>query len=320
MTLAFLPEDHLSGSQATQAAALDWLDGDLPLDARRAARAVRLGYPLAGPGHLYAVERGRVLGKVGLLRLSVRTPSGEEPVAGISDVVVDPAARGRGIAARLIEQIHASEAAQGIRWALLWTHPSWAAHRLYERIGYVDLFSPPAAARAPQEGSRSLARPYSIRRARADDARLLDELHRSATADRVGVLPRRRPFGLRFTLGWRSPKDFHVLSRAGRPVGYFGVTVDRRRTGVTEGLVLSDDHLPALLDAAETAAAGGWLTVGRSTLARDARRLLAERGFEQWESSHTVLMGRALSARATTAPLTRMTADPRFSSHAGDIF
>ena len=85
---------------------------------------------------LFAARQGDVI--VGLLTLViVRIPTGVR--ARIEDVVVDEAARGQGIGARLSQAAIERAAQEGVKTVDLTSRPSRvAANRLYERLGFQE--------------------------------------------------------------------------------------------------------------------------------------------------------------------------------------
>lgn len=319
MTLTLLSDAELPAELRMRAAALDCLDQDPPYDYRLADRAARLGYPFADPRQLLAVEDGQVLGRVGCLALDVVTSEGSARALGIVDVVADPAHRGRGIATTLLTEVHRRAAAQGYRYALLWTHPSWGAHTVYERLGYVDLFSPPVAIRPPGPVAEKLPAGYGLRPVRAKDGPTLDALLPRSRRGRWGVLPRRRPFILRFGFLWRAPKDYRQLTYRGRTVGYLNAARHRSHVSCDEAVPLPP-HRRALFAALDAVSRRHWTVVQRSTWPREAAAEFARRGYVVLPQSHQVLMGAPLDRRARVATLLRMTRDPRFTSQGGDMF
>jgi len=90
---------------------------------------------LAWPGNHVLVARvdGAILGTLTLVTFPI--PTGLR--AWIEDVVVDEAARGRGVGAALTQQAVKIARAAGARSVDLTSRPSRAAaHRLYERLGF----------------------------------------------------------------------------------------------------------------------------------------------------------------------------------------
>lgn len=81
---------------------------------------------------------GGILGMVILVRPSSPARQVAEPrEAEVHLLAVDPSARGRGIAARLMEICEERASAQGYRYMALSTQPEMtSAHKVYERMGY----------------------------------------------------------------------------------------------------------------------------------------------------------------------------------------
>ena len=81
-----------------------------------------------------AAEDGRIVGLLSVALYDV--PSGRK--AWIEDVVVDAAARGRGIGEALVREALALACREGVARMMLTSNATRrAAHRLYERMGFV---------------------------------------------------------------------------------------------------------------------------------------------------------------------------------------
>jgi GNAT superfamily N-acetyltransferase len=94
---------------------------------------------------VYAIEDGIVAGQVGVFRLPTVTTEGLEEVGGVWAVCTHPALSRRGIATRLLDEAHARMRSAGLRFSTLGTSRYRAAHKLYQRHGYEDVFSSVAA-------------------------------------------------------------------------------------------------------------------------------------------------------------------------------
>lgn len=319
LPISELPED-LTASWGT----LVWSDRDTPFDRKFLNRVRSLGVPLASYLGLVAVEGDEVLAQVMIGHYRLTTSRGTEEISGIENVVVRPDALHRGLCTALLTEAHRRESAAGHRWAMLWTQRSWGAHRLYERLGYRDIYSPPTAVRPPGERrAPRLPKGFRLREARGRDGRLLTSLRRRSTRGRWGFRDRfSRAFPARFALGWRNAKDHHLLLYGGAAVGYFAGEENARGVEVNEALVLRPEFIPALLDGMQARARGRWLELGCTTFVADAQEQLEDRGFSLAPSCHKALMARALPAPTdrSVAELRRTAASPRFSCHRGDMF
>lgn len=319
-TVETLPTE-LEGSWGS----LLWSDGSPPLDRALYRKARSLGVPFSDYSGVLAVEGEEVLAQVIVGRLRLRTRRGSERFASIEDVVTRPDALGRGLSTHLFREVHARESRARVGLAMLWTRRTWGAHRLYEKLGYRDVYSPASAVLPPPQGSPVRAPAgFSSRRVRRSDLAVLERLLSRAQRGRTGFVQRfRGSFRARVRLGWRSAREFHLLLRGGRPVGYFYATEEgRRQIGVYEAVV-SDRRLEsALLDSIQAFAGRRWITIGSSTFVRDSADRLRARGFRLRPESHIVLMARSLAGTPTsrTAELRQLMRDPRFFCHGGDMF
>jgi GNAT superfamily N-acetyltransferase len=308
-----------------QIAALNWLDGDPPQDARQMRRLRRLGYPVSSYQALLAVENRQVLGKVETIVQPFVTPRGTEQIVWISGVETRPDSLRRGIARALLDQAHDRERRAGRDWAFLWTHRSWAAHLLYEKLGYRDVYSPPAALRRSKPARRrALPDGYEWRPARADQHELLEKLLSEASHGRLGFIPRYSgSFRLRFEAGWRQPAEFGLLYKEARPVGYAHAPSILYGRSATEVVVTHPRHGPAMLDAIEREAGSQWLVLSRTSFIPDHAGLFDRRGYATYHQSHGTMMAKPLHTGlrldGPDSPLD-VCQSPAFYFHAGDIF
>jgi GNAT superfamily N-acetyltransferase len=175
---------------------------------------------LADYGGVFAVEGGRLLGQTYALRIPYTFPSGTETVTGIAAVATRPDRGRSGVAHAVLSEIHRREKEAGIRFATLWTNRSWGAHRLYEKLGYRDVYASPWAVHAPVRPSPP--KPTGVRPARRTDLADLEELHSRQSRGRLGFL--REPNGYLTTgakAGYLDPgKELVVVRSGGRLHGY----------------------------------------------------------------------------------------------------
>jgi len=242
---------------------------------------------------LFAVEGGSVLGQVLVLRILYRTSSGLEPVAGISSVTTRTDARRRGVARTLLQEVHRREAAAGRRFALLWTSQSWFAHRLYESLGYRDVWTPPSAVRVLPRARGS--RKDQLRPVAAGELSAVERLHTDVTREDPGFSA--RPRGTLRVLqagGDLDLANLMVLGPRGSIRGYavLGKAPGLRRCGE---FVARPQASATLLDGLERRAAPGVLWMGNSPV-RALRPELRSRGYLlRAEAEWRVLMARPLS-------------------------
>ncbi len=315
---------ELSAWARDRVSLLDVSDGD-PASYSERQHSYRVdGGPYRGYHALFAVRDGDVLSRAVGLDLTLTTRSCDEPLLGIADVVTRPDSLGRGLAPLLIEELHRRARARGIRWAALWTHRTWSAHRGYERLGYRDAYSPafllkriraiPSA--DPPEG-------YTLRPCRLRDAALLDALFDRASAERVGFVRRPpRAFEARFRLGGRRSNTVQLLLHQGKPTGYAVLDADQHQVVCHEALAVRRADRIALLRLLERRSVGRWLVFRRTTFVGELGVRAARRGYSALPLEHSTLMVKPLGRLppADRAALARTFGDPRFSCHTGDMF
>ena len=141
---------------------------------------------------LYAQVEGIVAGQVGVFRLPVVSTAGANEVGGVWAVSTHPLYAGRGIALGLLEEAHARMRAAGLRFSTLGTDRYRVAHRLYEKLGYEDVFSSPSViARRDVLPSGSELR---AERAGSERLPLADRLFERIAGSYLGFARRHTPF------------------------------------------------------------------------------------------------------------------------------
>ncbi len=319
---------ELSESERTSLPAVHVLDGGPIWDEKYLRRIHRGPSPFVDYHAVYAVEKDEVLGFVQVIRTPFRFVGAPRPetVAGLDYVVVRPEALRRGLASQLIQEVHRRERSEGTRWVLLSTRRSWGAHRLYEQLGYRDVYSPVSVLRqVPARAPDRLARGYRIRRARAKDASGLERLLRESERGRSGFVPRSPDsFSWRFRHEWARPRDHHLLLHQGREVGYARISVSPRAVTADEVALTGPDHALPMLLHLEREARGRWLLLQRTTFASDLKGELLARGYRFYPYAHATIMAcpiaPGLRGVGAFAPWQATFEDPSFVMHAGDWF
>jgi GNAT superfamily N-acetyltransferase len=322
--MKMLDLNALPSSLRAQLPIVNVLDGDPAWGYEFVQRSRKLGIPHADYHAVYAVDAGEIQSHVGVLWLTFTTSQGSTPVVGIDNVATRPTAQRQGWAAALLEEVHRREVDRGIEWAFLWTHRSWGAHRLYDRLGYRDVYSPPAALKriARRPGTR-LPPGYEWRPATIRDSNRLERLFRRATSGRLGFIARfPRSFHARFALGWRGPEQYRILLFRSHEVGFAHLAVsDLWSVTANEILVVDPTHIEAMLLALEGSAANKWLLFETTTFVADAATQLRTRGFSLYPLTHRTLMAKRLgNSDPVPSEITSAIESPKFSNHRGDMF
>lgn len=303
MTLRLVPYDQLDPALERERLALTIGAFSGVLD-RRALEVLRRGDadPTEYVG-LFAVERGHLVGETLVLRMAYRGARGALRVAGVSSVTTRVDARRRGVATALLKEVHRRERARGLPYALLWTSQGWLAHRLYEELGYRDVYTPSIAVRLlPDDGSSRTA--PTLHPARRSDLPALEALHAEVTKDAYGFVPRAERFLSRRREAGGFPGELWVARRRGRRLGYALVASEQRQLRCGE-LVARPDDLPDLLDALERRARPGLLAIGETPARALAGELRARGYLVRREAVWRTLMALRLDRRRSAEELRR---------------
>lgn len=281
----------------------------------------RRAHRLADYGGVFAVDHGMVVGQAFVERIPYTFSHGTETVSGIAGVTTRLDHARAGIMRRVLKEIHRREREAGIRHSILWTNRSWGAHRLYEELGYRDVYAPPFAARIlPSRRRRPTG--TKVRAARQSDLREIERLHARSGEGRWGFAQRPDGFArLAAATGEFRVEDVLVALDRGRPFGYAVYKSDRNRTGCGE-LVASSASGRALLTAALEARARSGLVAFWAGVVDDLGPELRRRGYVVASAGWFGLMATEFGRERSRAELVREfgTHDPRFRCFAGDHF
>lgn len=90
---------------------------------------------------IYGVEKGEVLGQLGILIDDTKTTNGIERIGYLWTLCTKPTAFKRGVATKLIEEAHNRLLEADVRYSFLGTQKSLIAYNLFKKLGYSDLIS-----------------------------------------------------------------------------------------------------------------------------------------------------------------------------------
>ena len=311
--------DDLPPSAEASVHLLDMTAGWGPLGFGTLKEIKGLGYPAADYVGLCAVESGKVVSMVRVLRIPFSATKGRETISAIQGVVTRRDRSRHGLARRLLDEVHRRERSVGSKFAILWTGHSLMAHSLYNSMGYLDLYTPPLAMR--RAGSRPAGPSgYELRKIKRGDARIVEGLHADSTRGRLGFTPRAtRIFDWIFRLGFVKQEWLRLILRADEPVGYVEV---QKNLGwvLSEEVVLRDpamaDDVVSLL---ESEAGDGWLAL-RGTFVRDFHGALRGRRYSFSDHTYYGLLGLPLAGGGPRSLKALGAADPRFTCQLLDYF
>jgi GNAT superfamily N-acetyltransferase len=194
----------------------------------RIARMRRLDQRYEDTFGFAALDKGRLVGFVGVMDIKVRTlDRGVETIGGIHGVATDPNFARTGIATRLFPYAHRHFRKKGYRFSFLCTGRGLVGHGLYRKLGYTDtpLADRPTAYR--------IYRPRKAKRRRKPkqfDYRKMERIFARVMQDRTGFSVR-FPHWARITA---KLNRFQPESTIMRPGGYALFEEHRRTIEVLE--------------------------------------------------------------------------------------
>jgi len=312
-----LPEEYDSGRALVYLAAFGGFADRANIDAWRHRTSAFAEYT-----GLFALDRGSVVGQTFVRRIAYTFPHGTETVSGIAAVSTRLDHARAGVARRLLEEVHRREREAGIRYSTLWTNRSWGAHRLYEKLGYRDIYNPSWAVRVVTSG-RPGRRPGGVRPGRRSDLSEMDRLHREYAKGRWGFVERPRRFlSVAAATGDFRPEEESIVVRGRDGLsGYAHLTATHSRIISGELVAMSSSARRSLVSALEGRVRSG-VVAFRDGVVDDLGSLLAGRGYEVAPAGWFGLMATSLDRKRSRAQLSREfgTTDPRFLCLGGDRF
>ncbi|HTW39913.1 MAG TPA: GNAT family N-acetyltransferase [Thermoplasmata archaeon] len=272
---------------------------------------------------VFAVEGGHVVGQTYVKRLPYTFRDGVETVGAVASVGAHPAHARHGIARRLLREVHRREREVGRRYVTLWTNRSWGAHRLYEELGYRDVYPVPWALRLWPGRIPRRRRATGVGPGRTQDLPELDRLHDRLAADRLGFTRRPRRF-LETGAAVREfdpVKELLVVRDGGRLRGYAVPQRSGIRSTCGELVADSEPSRRALVSEVERGALGRQVAF-MQTPVTDLAGELARRGYTSMNAGWYVYMvtdlRRSWTEREARARFA--TADARFLCMHADRF
>jgi GNAT superfamily N-acetyltransferase len=139
-----------------------------------------------------ALEKGRIIGYVGVMDVATRTLEGTtEHVGGLYGVTTLPGFTRRGVFTTLMGKAHEYFREKGYRFSFLGTSPALVAHRLYEKLGYADVVEYPSAYKVVRNKSRN-ARVEGL--VSAFEPQRMLKIYNEATEGMTGLVVRDIPY------------------------------------------------------------------------------------------------------------------------------
>jgi GNAT superfamily N-acetyltransferase len=272
---------------------------------------------------VFAVERGRVVGQTLVKRLAYTFPDGTEKIGAIASVGTRPDLARGGIARKILEEVHRREREAGIRFVSLWTNRSWGAHRLYEKLGYRNVYENPWAVRAPRSRSLPPRRGIRVGPGRRGDLAELERVHDRWAESRLGFCRRPRcMFETSVAVRDFDPaQDLLVARTGGRISGYALAQTTPVRTLCGE-LVAENQRTVVALVAGVERRAKGTPVAFQHTPVTDHAGMFRQRGYVTLDAGWYVLMAAELDRTWTSrsAVVRFATGNPRFLCLIGDRF
>jgi GNAT superfamily N-acetyltransferase len=272
---------------------------------------------------VFAVDRGHVVGQTLVKRLPYTFRDGTEPIGAIASVGTRPDRARSGIARQVLAEVHRREREAGIRYVALWTNLSWGAHRLYERLGYRDVYLFPWAVRSPRPFLAAARSRVRAGPARVSDLAELERFHDRWAERRLGFS--RRPMRLfrlaAATKEFDPVRDVVVARQGSRIAGYAIVQTSSSRTTCGELVAASHRVRTSLVAEVERRAKGATVAFYQTPVS-DAPEFFRRRGYVTMAEGWYVFMAAPLTAEWTRkAAVERCaTADPRFLCMSADRF
>lgn len=166
-------------------------------------------------GELYAVEGDKVLGTAALQFPRIKTTDGTMEIGGIRGVCTRPSESQRGVAEKLLKELHEIITGEGLKYSILLTWSHYVAYNLYLKLGYKDLFTPTVAYKK-SENSES-----GIGLVREKDSEYIRSIYERNIEGLLGFTVRERDFlEAANAKGYPDVDDLGIFYERGERIGY----------------------------------------------------------------------------------------------------
>jgi ribosomal protein S18 acetylase RimI-like enzyme len=239
-----------------------------------------------------AVNKGEVLGYVGVMDLATRTVDGKpEKVGGIYGVATLPGHTRRGICTALLNQAHKYFIERDYRFSFLTTSPTLAAYVLYEKLGYFDVTSFPGVYKLKEKTER---RKTSEREkvSKLDFDRML-EIYDEYVKSRTGFVVRDKAYMKMLIKTHEIAAKECITTQK----GYVIFKKDKKQARIRELIAQNRKEMNRLIGLVEEKAQS--VVYGRAVLDPTLRQVYESRGFSALGTGHGVLMVKELTDDAS---------------------
>ncbi|MBS3790418.1 MAG: GNAT family N-acetyltransferase [Candidatus Thermoplasmatota archaeon] len=179
-------------------------------------------------GELYAKEKGKILGCVGILFPRVKLSEETKKVGGIRNVCSRPSKSRRGVVKNLMERAH-DTLRQEVELSFLMTPKSNVAYNLYKKLGYETVHVPPKAYKKAEE------KETDIEFRDENDPEYVRSLYLESVKDLSGLVVREEDYwDMAEARGWPDNDNVKIAYRNGEKIGYSIYEFSRNSLSVKE--------------------------------------------------------------------------------------
>ncbi|MBS3781926.1 MAG: GNAT family N-acetyltransferase [Candidatus Thermoplasmatota archaeon] len=221
-------------------------------------------------GELYAKEKGKTLGCVGILFPRVKLSEETKKVGGIRNVCSRPSKSRRGVVKNLMERAH-DTLRQEVELSFLMTPKSNVAYNLYKKLGYETVHVPPKAYKRAEE------KETDIEFRDENDPEYIRSLYLESVKDLSGLVVREEDYwDMAEARGWPDNDNVKIAYKEGERIGYAIYESSRNSLSVKE-FAGGKGNLVSLLRGLESASEKDYIVI--SYVNPSYRKLLEEAGY-----------------------------------------
>lgn len=294
MGIDIVSYDELTHSQKIQAISLETTAFGGATDIRGVQLLRECSGSTSGYYAMHAVEDGETIGQVIVFRIDYSFPGmGTRKVSGLAGITTRADKSRKGIARRIIEEVHERERKEGITHSLLWTNSSWHAHDLYLSLGYRDIFSSPLAFK--DNITTGGDTPYTFSTARKSDVHLFSDMHSAYSKGGTGFVHRSPGLDpVMVQTGRVALKNIQLIKNGYGNVGYMYAEKDGSILRCRELVILPGQSRAEIVDAVESRVKKGGVAMFRDMLTAGTTDFFLSRGYSLFPVQWKVLMGKRL--------------------------
>lgn len=198
---------------------------------------------------IYGVEKGEVLGQVGIFIDETKTINGVEKIGYLWTVCTKPTAFRKGVAINLVKEAHDRLLSNGVRYSFLGTERSLIAYNFFRKLGYSDFIDSNMCFKTCIKSDNNEKEIYISREFNEKE---IYKIFSDYSQNLTGFVLRPKNFiSIRKAWGWMPLDLIGVFKRNNESIGYFLGSKEEKIINIRELCCPMYENIPGCIKALE---------------------------------------------------------------------